>query len=523
MRYFDFHTHILFKQLFDENPNINTFISRNDISGVPKLCTDLPNIIQTQIHQSQLAEYGDEVIAGVVLYGLETFLAKEVIPLRKFLKASSQHKLSQQLLDEVAGDDHKTFTQFTLTRTLNAYLNATESFNILDANSFNAPLLKNKVNIFFVVEGCHSLVDTSNKYLPPNKSFPVQEILDNLDILLSKVKVLSVNPTHLQQSNLCNHAFGIQLTGIDPFIPTGNGMEDDGRKVVQGLFDRGICVDVKHMSYKSRLDLMNEIDAGNFQNVQPLLCTHAGFTGMPFAHWPEYMTLKRPASGAIYVEIAKSMQTRNNPKRPGAPAFNGASINLFDEEIAWIVNNDGIIGISLDRRIVGYIDKFDDRPTGLSEIGLVVDREYMSKNEWASLNIPNNKIGKRVSEDDCVTMNDLEESAEMSIPARDEYFFDHILFHLKHYFQVCVNAGIPITKAKNQITFGSDFDGLINPFLNLETVEEMANLKKYIKMNFRFYLDTLKDSRKWAKELDVDEFVEDLFYDNGYEFVKSRF
>ena len=172
---------------------------------------------------------------------------------------------------------------------------------------------------------------------------------------------------------------------------------------------------------------------------------------------------------------------------------------------------------------MGYIDKFDDRPTGLSEIGLVVDREYMSKNEWTSLNIPNNKIGKRVSEDDCVNMNDLEESAEMSIPARDEYFFDHILFHLKHYFQVCVNAGIPITKAKNQITFGSDFDGLINPFLNLETVEEMANLKKYIKMNFRFYLDTLKDSRKWAKELDVDEFAEDLFYDNGYEFVKSRF
>ena len=135
MRYFDFHTHILFKQLFDENPNINTFISRNDISGVPKLCTDLPNIIQTQIHQSQLAEYGDEVIAGVVLYGLETFLAKEVIPLRKFLKASSQHKLSEQLLEEVAGDDHKTFTQFTLIRTLNAYLNATESFNILDAIS----------------------------------------------------------------------------------------------------------------------------------------------------------------------------------------------------------------------------------------------------------------------------------------------------------------------------------------------------------------------------------------------------
>jgi microsomal dipeptidase-like Zn-dependent dipeptidase len=216
------------------------------------------------------------------------------------------------------------------------------------------------------------------------------------------------------------------------------------------------------------------------------------------------------------------MQTDNEPQRPGAPAFNASSINLFDEEIAWIVNNDGIIGISMDRRIIGYVDKFDDTPTGTRDGVFVVDREYFSKDEWLSLNLEGKKLGKRLSEDDCVTMNDLEESAEDSIPARNEYFFDHILLHLKHYFQVCVNAGIPITKAQHQITFGSDFDGLINPFLNLDTVQEMAALKKYIKMNFKIYLKGLRDSKKWANELNVDEFVEDLFYDNGYEFVKSR-
>jgi microsomal dipeptidase-like Zn-dependent dipeptidase len=84
----------------------------------------------------------------------------------------------------------------------------------------------------------------------------------------------------------------MQLANFQPFIPNGNGMQDDGRKVIQGIFDRGVCVDLKHMSYKSRRDLMTEIDAGNFQNVQPLLCTHAGFTGMPFANWLDYVTLK---------------------------------------------------------------------------------------------------------------------------------------------------------------------------------------------------------------------------------------
>ena len=98
------------------------------------------------------------------------------------------------------------------------------------------------------------------------------------------------------------------------------------------------------------------------------------------------------------------------------------------------------------------------------------------------------------------------------------YFFISNIF-----FQVCVNAGIPVTKAQHQITFGSDFDGLINPFLNLDTVQEMMGLKRYIKMNFMFYLKSLKDSKKWANELDVDQFAEDLFYNNGFEFVKSRF
>lgn len=523
MRYFDFHTHVLFKQIFDENPNINAKFGDNDIAGIPKVCTDLPNIIRSQIHQSQLAEYGDEVIVGAVLYGLESYLAKEVIPLRQFLKSSSQHKLSLQLLEDVVSNNYKAFTDFTMTRTLQEYLNASASFNILDANSFNAPLPKNKVNVYFVVEGCHSLVDSSNKYNPPDEFFPPQEILDNLDILLGKARVLSVNPTHLQQSNLCNHAFGMQLAKVDPFVPRGNGLLDDGKKVIQGLFNRNICVDLKHMSYKSRLELRNEIDAGNFQNPQPLLCTHAGFTGLPFAHWPGFMTLKKPANGAFYVEIAKTMQTDNMPALPGAPSFNSSSINLFDEEIVWIVNNDGIIGISMDRRIIGYVDKFDDHPFGLTDKGLIVDKEYISKDEWASFGFGDNMISKRIEEGDCVTMNDLEASMEHGIPGRNEYFYDHILLHLKHYFQICVNAGIPISKAQNQVTFGTDFDGLINPFLNIGTVEQMADLKQYIRMNFKIYLKGLTDSRKWADQLDVDDFVEDLFYNNGYEFVKSRF
>src|SRR5687768_14429184 len=101
-------------------------------------------------------------------------------------------------------------------RTLKPLLKAPQSFNILTKSSFSKPLPRNKVNAFFVIEGCHSLVDSVNE-VKDGKVFPPDEILANLDILLKQVSVFAINLTHLQQSNLCNHAMGIQLTKTDPF------------------------------------------------------------------------------------------------------------------------------------------------------------------------------------------------------------------------------------------------------------------------------------------------------------------
>ncbi|WP_449397534.1 hypothetical protein [Chryseobacterium wanjuense] len=95
--------------------------------------------------------------------------------------------------------------------------------------------------------------------------------------------------------------------------------------------------------------------------------------------------------------------------------------------------------------------------------------------------------------------------------------------HVKHYFQVCKDNGIPINVAQKHITIGTDYDGLINPFINMPTVKRMADVRSYISMNLKYFLKDLKDSKKWADELNIDTFMEDLFYHNGYRFLKSRF
>ena len=523
MKYFDFHAHIILKQLFSDNPNIDTTVSRSDVDRLPRNCTDLPNVVQTQVHQTQLAEFDEEVVIGVVLYGMESFLAKAVLELRPHLRRNSMHKLSETLLTNISKAGFLTFTEFTMGRTLNSYLNAPQSFNVLTRASFDQPLPKNKVNIFFVIEGCHSLVDTSSGLDIVNHPFQPEEILRNLDIVLAKVPVMAVNPTHIQQSNLCNHAYAIQLTKEEDFIPRGNGLSNDGRTVIQGLFDRGICVDTKHMSFKARMELRNEIDANQFNNVQPLVCTHAGFTGIPFRQWAGFIARKSVEKQAIHLEVAKTRQIHNLPRTPGAPSFNMTTINLFDEEIVWIVSHGGMIGLSLDRRIIGYVDKHDTRPTGQNpDSPFIMDKEYISLQEWTALQIPDAAIGKTVNEDDCMTMTLLEESTEDSIPIRDEFFFDHVLLQLKHYLQVCIDAGITLDVAQKHITIGSDFDGLINPFINMPTVKDMDDLKKLIRRRFGLFLETLEDSKLWSGQLDINSFVEDLFYNNGVDFIKSR-
>jgi microsomal dipeptidase-like Zn-dependent dipeptidase len=521
MKYFDFHTHIILKQLFDEHPNIDAKVYSNDVPFIARDCTDLPYIIQSQIHQSQLAELNDEVIIGATLYGCESYLASAVKVLQKNLKPGAQHKMSLAKLDAIAAPDYKTFNTFTKGLTFDSFVNAPLSFNILTKESFSSDLPKNKVNIFFLIEGCHSLVNTINRVDDTHKYVPV-EILANLDILLASAKVVGINITHMQQSSLCNHAFAMQIADFTHFIPLGNGFTDDGRKVVQGLFDRGISADLKHMSYKSRLDFRNDFDNGRYTNLQPPFCSHVGFTGISFSEWPGYIQNPKPFGDSVYIELVKPLQNNNSYFNPGVPAFNLSTINLFDEEIVWVVSKGGIIGLSLDRRILGYVGSNDDTPTGLrGDSEYYVNKEYISKQEWNSLGLSGVKTGSHLDDDNFVTAStagDLEFNS-----TTNEYFSDHIILHIQHYFQVCYDAKIPIATAQKCITIGSDFDGFINPFINTQTVESISELKQYIKTNLGYCLKSSNDSKVWHHELDINTFIEDLFYNNGFNFIKQWF
>jgi hypothetical protein len=49
----------------------------------------------------------------------------------------------------------------------------------------------------------------------------------------------------------------------------------------------------------------------------------------------------------------------------------------------------------------------------------------------------------------------------------------------------------------------------------------MINIKQNVQTNLTYFLYSSVNSKVWQEELDIDTFVEYLFYNNGYNFIKK--
>jgi microsomal dipeptidase-like Zn-dependent dipeptidase len=516
MNYFDFHLHPTLKTTLKAGTAYNTKIPTNSVSGIPGFCTDLPQIFASQASVPQLSSF-ERKLVGVSLYSIEGVIAGD-----KLLNevARTNKKLSKyvsvQRLQEIAGNQLKAYDY--LKNELLAVFQKKPEFAVVDNNTDFSALDPTKIHVFFVLEGCHSLCNSSNTF------FDKTEIIKNLGELASTVPVISVNLSHLQQSNISNHPYGIQLTSNAAFIPSGNGLSQDAEEIIQTCFDRGICVDIKHMSLIARRQLFQQVNAGKYRNPQPVICTHAGFTGIHSGEMQEYVLAFGKKGNAVKVIFGKPNHIASNTahlQRP-APAFNASSINLYDEEIAAIVQNGGLIGLSLDRRIGGFVGQFDEDPYAFfDDETYIVDKEYFSIPEFQQLGIDPKSVGQKIDDAHCNVKEDLLEASRLPSVLED-YHRDQLMLQIKHFLQVCLNHGISLDHAQTKICIGSDFDGIINPFTCAMRVDELPKLKTFLQKNFHHFLGRYTDSRAWRSQLDIKQFTEQLFYLNGLSFIQQR-
>lgn len=361
-----------------------------------------------------------------------------------------------------------------------------------------------------------------------------QDLLSNLrKIRAQGIRPLYITLVHHAQNVLANHAFaipsqwagaGTNNDGIGGFNPTEAAITPLGRAFInEALAGDGppIYIDVKHMSLGSRLayyELRNE----HYPHI-PIIASHVGVTGLswkathyqgkPIVRWvrnhPNFVEVKYNT----LISFPKNIPV-SGPENPIATptsvvTFNPWSINLYDEDITEILASDGLIGLSLDVRILGMGND--------AKVAHEHEAERLSKNEQLFSVQDHLQHG----------LNDFNQLPDNRIQAS----LDHIAYFCNNLLHI-VRVGRQTIGERvwDHLCIGSDFDGLIVSieFKNNHRVKANAipELRKRIKQSLpeiarKMDMTLIVDGR------DQDTFLEQIldkcFFDNALCFLKKYY
>ena len=185
-------------------------------------------------------------------------------------------------------------------------------------DSVNHP---NEIAVIPTIEGLHVLNTGLSEY---GRAVSEDAVMENLYKIKSwEYRPLFVTFAHNFNNDLCGHALSLEkLKGfVDQTFNLHGSFSLLGEKVMHGLLDsdRPVLIDVKHMSYASRLYYYSVVKA-DYGNRIPVVVSHGAVTGTSIKCGP-----KNTATG-----------------------FCNSDINFFDEELIAIAQTNGIFAIQMD-------------------------------------------------------------------------------------------------------------------------------------------------------------------------------
>lgn len=354
-----------------------------------------------------------------------------------------------------------------------------------------------------IVEGLHCFFDD------PDAQDAKEKFTENFHAFTDANTVVSMNICHMQQNKFCNHAYGIQLFKPSFFYPEMNSITKWGEEVINMMVSKKILVDIKHMSLKARLDLyrMFRLQDAEPKYVQPLICTHAGTTGLPIIDRVKYLYKIPVDKGTVYELLHLKPKSRFYDD----VYHNVSSINLYDEDIENIFLSGGIIGLSFDQRILGFGD--DSRQTAVI---VPHDLEYISHQEAEFFFGPTpQNLAVWPDDTNVWASEDLADLEMVEYPGLHRKFLINNIMHIL--WVASRHSLIGINKAAKQICIGTDFDGLINA---IDCCKDAGGLQK-LKGDMRQDLADILNKNGF-NSLNVDTLLDDIFYNNGKNFMLKR-
>ncbi|MFA0963485.1 hypothetical protein AB9P05_16895 [Roseivirga sp. BDSF3-8] len=479
MPHFDLHCHPDFKSFLSSEVPSRRLSSWDEIRYKVNF-----RILRSQASHKQLFD-GDVRLAVVPLYALEQPIAAHWAI--KLLLGKFSRLVDFNFMDRI-GDG--TFPYFNLMTSGLGHLasevkdpggrkklNFLSSINDLSADS-------DTLNIVLSVEGGHNFFG--------NNAGDSEETLSKLEMFKSGQpwRLFYITLTHLMRSGYCNQAFGMKLINDEAFYPAGKGVSDLGKAFIRKALSsengqKPILIDIKHMSAVSRMEYY-ALRKAEFPHI-PIMASHMGVTGcsrtnppLKEAHWDG----EKNCMVATYHPYPALSGTK----------FNSWSINLYDEDITEIAESNGLIGLSLDQRIMG-VGK--DSP------------ELFSQEEWDSLGFaPTGKPGGKVIKEDDTYMTS-RQIARLHL----RYLLNNLLHIVKVGRQ---SVGDQIW---DQVCIGSDFDGLIDPIDYCRTSAKFPDLKKGIEK----HLPEMASEAGLSLPAPARVLADKIMYKNGLAFLQKHF
>ncbi len=351
--------------------------------------------------------------------------------------------------------------------------------------------------------------------------------------------IFYITPTHLTPNNLITHAYGNKILDKKPFLPNSFGICKTGETIIYEIYKENILVDVKHMSLISRKKFY-EIHDEHFKD-KAIIASHVAFTGLsvedlkhtviPIKKGQDFVKIEQPASDGIihYDKYDPVLKAYN----PGLTKFNPNSINLYDEEIEIILKSKGLIGLIFDVRILGAEIK-----NSVTEFLSIPEYE-----EWKKIfGVPDEKTLKandtyiESSKEVFYQSDDVDEFfEEMKLYFPDEYddlladghFIEaktlqhllHFINHILYIARLWKKKNLQINPWKH-ICIGSDFDGLIAPMYCCRNVTKLPGFAEDLRQRIP---EEAANANIEMPTKDIDEFINDLFFDNARRALEEHF
>ncbi|SMB93395.1 hypothetical protein SAMN00120144_3546 [Hymenobacter roseosalivarius DSM 11622] len=360
----------------------------------------------------------------------------------------------------------------------------------------DAQLATGKLNLVLAMEGGHGLSrQRINEFAGP--ADPVATVQAYREHPTRDLLYLTLTHfSHIREQLLCSHAYAFKLVRqLAATRPQVAGLRQLGRAVVRACLDVSqnpypIHIDIKHMSLQARLEyyaFRRELLASKngFKAPPggiPLLATHVGVTGFRLAGLADRLTDFGLEDALVpCVRMRTRRQVAGELSEHESVWFNSWTLNLLDDDIEEIARSGGLIGISLDVRILG----FEGSAKRLLNRLELFAPDYMSPADFAALfpvlarQLPKLDLPEEEALEPLVRETELgEELFGTSRRERELYLFCLNVLHT-----VAVINALPAEQGKQLngwdfVSVGSDFDGLVDSLKSCARATELPTFER---------------------------------------------